>query len=69
MKSIKQKTYFIHSAHFTDIHIMYSSEFLVSKKIVHKFPDYGGKGREAKDNRIVYWFIPRVRCERRDKKY
>jgi len=32
---------------FTDIHIMDSSEFAVSKKAAHKFPGYGGEGREA----------------------
>jgi hypothetical protein len=32
---------------FTDIHIMDSSEFAVSKKVAHAFPGYGGEGREA----------------------
>lgn len=32
---------------FTDIQIMDSSEFAVSKKVAHTFPGYGGEGREA----------------------
>lgn len=32
---------------FTDIHIMDSSEFKVSKKVAAAFPGYGGIGREA----------------------
>lgn len=32
---------------FTDIHIMDSSEFAVSKRAAARFPGYGGEGREA----------------------
>jgi len=35
------------SKHFTQIRIMDSTEFLVSKKVAEVFPGYGGKGREA----------------------
>lgn len=33
--------------HFTDIHIMDSTEFVVSKKVASTFPGYGGEGKEA----------------------
>lgn len=36
-----------HANHFTDIHIMDSSEFVVSKRAAAAFPGYGGSGREA----------------------
>lgn len=32
---------------FTDIHVMDSSEFAVSRKVASTFPGYGGPGREA----------------------
>ena len=35
------------TSHFTEIRIMDSSEFVVSKKVAESFPGYGGKGREA----------------------
>ncbi len=34
-------------SHFTDIRIMDSTEFSVSKKVAAAFPGYGGTGREA----------------------
>lgn len=37
----------ISSCWFTDIRIMDSSEFKVSKKVADTFPGYGGEGREA----------------------
>ena len=37
----------ITSSWFTDIRIMDSSEFKVSKKVADTFPGYGGEGREA----------------------
>lgn len=37
----------VSSSWFTDIRIMDSSEFKVSKKVADTFPGYGGEGREA----------------------
>ena len=37
----------VHKKWFTDIHIMDSSEFAVSKRAAEVFPGYGGEGRES----------------------
>src|SRR5690606_13528371 len=37
----------VSSSWFTDVCIMDSSEFSVSKKVADTFPGYGGEGREA----------------------
>lgn len=47
-QQLRKKPLFVkHKSHFTDIHIMDSSEFGVSKKAAAAFPGYGGPGREA----------------------
>lgn len=43
---IKRKTTFNHT-HFSEIRVMDSSEFIVSKNLADAFPGYGGTGREA----------------------
>jgi len=47
-QQLRKKNPFVrHQSHFTDVNIMDSCQFGVSKKVAGTFPGYGGAGREA----------------------